>query len=67
MPAKAVDAVLGTETSDDVRRGLVAGWMLQLPDRVAALDLPAAVMALFYPYWMEQVAGFLDKAQGDYD
>lgn len=66
MPAKAVDAVLGTETSDDVRRGLVAAWMLQLPDRVAALDLPAAVTAL-YPYWIEQVAGFLDKAEGAYD
>lgn len=66
MPAKAVDALLGPETSDDVRRGLVAAWMLQLPGRVATLDLPAAVTAL-YPYWIEQVAGFLDKAEGDYD
>ena len=66
MPAKAVDALLGPETSDDVRRGLVAAWMLQLPSRVATLQLPAAVTAL-YPYWIEQVAGFLDKAEGDYD
>lgn len=66
MPAKAVDALLGPETSDDVRRGLVAAWMLQLLGRVTTLDLPAAVTAL-YPYWIEQVAGFLDKAGGDYD
>jgi hypothetical protein len=66
MPAKAADALLGPGTSDDVRRGLVAAWMLQLPGRVATLDLPAAVMAL-YPYWIEQVAGFLDKAEGAYD
>ncbi|MCV0416086.1 MAG: hypothetical protein K5831_14555 [Brevundimonas sp.] len=66
MPAKAVDAALGAETSDDVRRGLVAAWMLQLPGRVTALELPPAVTDL-YPYWIEQVAGFLDKAEGAYD
>ena len=65
MPAKRVDAVLG-DASDAVRRGLVAAWALQLPDRTAALHLPAEVMAL-YPYWIEQLAGFLDKAQGAYD
>ncbi|WP_295218227.1 hypothetical protein [uncultured Brevundimonas sp.] len=65
MPAKAVDALLGSDASDDVRRGLVAAWALQLPDRAAAMNLPAEVMAL-YPYWIEQLAGFLDKAEGDY-
>jgi len=66
MPAKAVDALLGAGVSDDVRRGLVAAWMLQLPDRVEAMNLPAEVTAL-YPYWIEQVAAFLTKAEGDYD
>ena len=46
MPAKAVDAFLGAEASDEVRRGLIAAWALQLPDRVAAMALPAEVMAL---------------------
>ena len=65
MPAKAVDALLGADASDDVRRGLVAAWALQLPDRAAAMNLPAEVMVL-YPYWIEQLAAFLDKADGDY-
>jgi len=66
MPAKAVDAVLGAGVSDEVRRGLIASWALQLPDRVAAMGLPPEVLAL-YPYWIEQLAGFLTKAQGDYE
>ena len=66
MPAKAVDGLLGEGASDDVRRGLIATWMLQLPDRAAALALPAQVTAL-YPYWIEQVAAFLAKAEGNYD
>jgi hypothetical protein len=66
MPAKAVDAFLEPAASNDVRRGLVAAWALQLPDRALAMKLPAEVMAL-YPYWIEQLAGFLAKAEGDYD
>lgn len=66
MPAKAVDELLGAGASDDVRRGLVAAWALDLPERAAALKMPAEVMAL-YPYWIEQLAGFLGKAEGAYD
>lgn len=66
LPAKAVDLVLGPDASNDVRRGLVAAWTLQLPDRVQAMALPAEVIAL-YPYWIEQLAAFLTKADGDYD
>ena len=66
MPAKAVDGLLGPSVSDDVRRGLVAAWALGLPDRVKAMALPAEVLAL-YPYWIDQLAAFLSKAEGDYD
>lgn len=66
MPAKAVDEFLGAHASDDVRRGLVATWALGLNERAAALRMPAEVMAL-YPYWIEQLAGFLSKADGAYD
>lgn len=66
MPAKAVDQLLGPEASDDVRRGLIAAWALGLGERAAALNLPAEVMAL-YPYWVEQLASFLSKAEGPYD
>ena len=66
MPAKAVDGLLGQGVSDDVRRGLVAAWALGLPDRVKAMALPAEVLAL-YPYWIDQLAAFLSKAEGDYD
>ena len=65
-PAKMVDAVLGPDASNNVRRGLVAAWALQLPDRASAMALPAEVMAL-YPYWIEQLAAFLEKADGPYD
>lgn len=65
-PAKAVDDLLGPDASDDVRRGLVAAWALQLPDRARAMALPAEVMAL-YPYWIEQLAAFLTKAEGVYN
>lgn len=66
MPAKAVDQLLGPDESDDVRRGLVAAWALGLGERASALNLPAEVMAL-YPYWVEQLASFLGKAEGPYD
>lgn len=66
MPSKAVDALLGDGVSDDARRGLVAAWMLQLPDRADREKLPAEVMAL-YPYWIEQVATFLKDSVGAYD
>ena len=45
--------------------GLIAAWALQLPGRAAAMRLPPQVMAL-YPYWIDQLAAFLDKAEGDY-
>lgn len=65
-PAKAVDAVLGPDASDDVRRGLIATWALQLSDRVAAMALPPEVLVL-YPFWIEKLADFLTKASGHYE
>ena len=44
-------------TAEKARAAGVSAWRFVLP---------AAGMAL-YPYWIEQVAGFLDKAEGAYD
>lgn len=65
-PAKAVDVLLGPDGSDAVRRGLIAAWMLELPRRVEAMDLPASVTAL-YPGWIERIGAFLSAADGPYD
>ncbi len=66
LPAHAADAALGSDATDDMRRALVATWALEMPDRIAAANLPVAVTEL-HPYWLGQLAAFLTAADGGYD
>lgn len=66
LPSHAADEALGEGASDDLRRALVATWALEMGARVEAADLPPEVLEL-YPFWLDQLAGFLSKAEGDYD
>ena len=65
-PAEAVPALLGPDAGDEVRRGLIAAWALGLPARVAALDLPPSMLAL-YPDWTDRLGAWLRDGQGAYD
>lgn len=66
LPSHAVDQLLGPDASDDLRRGLIALWALELPARIAGEDLPDEVLAL-YPDHIERLAAFLDADTGAYD
>lgn len=66
LPAHAADAALGPDATDDMRRALIATWALEMPDRVAAENLPVEVLEL-YPWWMDRLSGFLTAAEGGYD
>ncbi len=66
LPAHAVDELLGADGTDDVRRGLIAFWAMELPGRVAAEDLPDEVLVL-YPDHIDRLAAFLDAETGAYD
>ncbi|AYG94070.1 hypothetical protein D8I30_01885 [Brevundimonas naejangsanensis] len=60
LPARTVDALLGAEANDDQRRGLIAAWALELPDRIAAERLPQPVLA-GYPTYIDRLAAYLDS------
>jgi hypothetical protein len=66
LPAHAANAALGSDASDDMRRALIATWALEMPERVAAEDLPVEVMDL-YPWWLDRLSEFLSAAEGGYD
>lgn len=66
LPSHAVDQLLGPGASDDLRRGLIALWGLELPARIAAEDLPDQVLVL-YPDHIDRLAAFLDGDTGAYD
>jgi len=66
LPAHAADVALGADATDDMRRGLVATWALEMPERIAAARLPVAVTDL-YPWWLDRLAAFLSAAEGGYD
>ncbi len=66
LPAHAADAALGSDATDDMRRALIATWALEMPDRIAAANLPVAVTEL-HPYWLDRLAEFLTAADGPYD
>jgi len=61
LPAHAADRALGEDATDAMRRALVATWALELPGRAKHAALPGEVMEL-YPYWLDQMAGFLTAA-----
>ena len=63
---EALAAAFGVALTDDHRRALVAAWALELPGRVAAADLPSAVLEL-YPEWIGRLADFLTAAPDPYD
>jgi len=66
LPSHAADLALGEDATDEMRRALVATWALELPGRAVAADLPPEVMEL-YPYWLDRLAEFLAKSEGEYD
>jgi hypothetical protein len=66
LPAHAADAALGSDATDDMRRALIATWALEMPERVAAENLPVEVLEL-YPWWMDRLSEFLTAAEGGYD
>lgn len=66
LPAARVDEVLGEGASDDLRRGLIAHWAMDVTRRAAAAGMPPAVMEL-YPFWLDKLAAFLNAAGGAYD
>jgi len=63
---EALQAAFGPALTDADRRALVALWALEMPDRVAAADLPQAVLEL-YPLWIQRLADFLTAAADPYD
>ncbi len=63
---EALRAAFGETLTDDCRRALVALWALEMPARVPAADLPAAVLEL-YPEWIGRLADFLTAAADPYD
>jgi hypothetical protein len=68
-PAQAVDAILARgdgEARHRLRRGLIAHWARELPERLAALDLPPEVLALV-PGALERLALHLAADDGPYD
>lgn len=66
LPAHAADAALGQDATDEMRRGLVATWALELPGRAKAANLPPEVHQ-FYPFWLDRLAEFLAVTEGAYD
>src|SRR5690606_28976927 len=66
LPARTVDGILGDGANDDQRRGLIAGWALELPGRIAAERLPQAVLA-GYPTYVDRLAAYLDSGADPYD
>ena len=65
-PARRVDLAAGRYCSSHVKRGLIAKWMLGLPDRVSQEALPQTVLDL-YPFWIEEFANWLSTQRGRYD
>jgi hypothetical protein len=57
---------VGPDATAELRRGLIAHWALRLPERVAAEDLPPAMLA-YYPDWTDRLAAFLESSTGEYD
>ncbi|MBB5744747.1 hypothetical protein [Brevundimonas variabilis] len=66
LPAHAADAALGSDATDDMRRALIATWALEMPERVAAENLPVEVTEL-YPWWLDRLSEFLIASEGGYD
>ncbi|MDI1325870.1 MAG: hypothetical protein PSV23_03620 [Brevundimonas sp.] len=63
---EALAEAFGFALTDDHRRALIAVWALEMPARVPAADLPAAVLEL-YPEWIQRLADFLTAADNPYD
>ena len=63
-PAEAVEAVVGSKLSSDLRRGLVALWALDVWSRVP--PLPQEVLAL-YGEAIDRLAAFLKETGQAYD
>ncbi len=61
LPSHAVDAALGPDATDAMRRALIATWVLEMGERVEAARLPSDVHAL-YPFWLDKLAEFLTEA-----
>ena len=65
-PARQIMDAMGSQTSGDVQRALVALWALRLPSAIAPQRLPDAVLGL-YPFWLDRLAEYLVAATGPYD
>jgi hypothetical protein len=63
---EALAAAFGPALTDDHRRALIAHWALEMPGRIAAVDLPQASLGL-YPEWIGRLADFLTAAADPYD
>lgn len=63
---EALLAAFGSALTDDHRRVLIAHWALEMPGRIAAADLPQALLEL-YPEWIGRLADFLTAAANPYD
>lgn len=61
LPGHAAARALGEDATDAMRRAMIATWALELPGRAKQASLPGEVMEL-YPYWLDQMAGFLTAA-----
>lgn len=68
LPGHAAEAALAEDgpVTDDLRRGLVATWALELPARIKAEDLPLEVLQ-YYEFWLDRLAEFLTAQAGPYD
>lgn len=68
LPAHAAEAALaeGGPVTDDLKRGLIATWALEMPERIRAADLPPEVTR-HYEFWLDRLAEFLTAETGAYE
>lgn len=68
--ARAIDRLIGTDADDAetgaIRRGIVATWMLELPRRIAAYNLPPEVFDA-YGHWLTRLSEYISTREGCYD
>ncbi len=65
-PANRTTQTIGERVSGDLKRGLIAAWVLDLPGRIDEERLPAEVLEL-YAFWLDHLAEWLTLQTGAYD
>ena len=70
LSAKKVDEIIGSGPDDlktaKLRRAMIASWLLELPRRIAAYNLPPEVLSQ-YPHWITRTVEYLAEQTQAYD